>query len=708
MDNLLHERVFDEIRTRNHACSSGNARYPSDPNSFPGALAEPEVQGWRLNLVALSARYNLYFAATVDKIQVFIPRDVRNTISGLPDLVLDLPISQRALEVGGSLDPDLPHSVNNMKIGDLGNLEILLVACDDGDVIAYYTHMLDREVQLLKAQQHATPPVSTIRTQITVFALACQNPPKYRDPNDDFESSINPLDSESELEDSCEEATADHIEATVRHRQGWLISDRLGCGRFYSNVKVQIQLPPEGHNIPSVDFTSDERGDVHMVLAADVNGNLWAFDLFGASISVLPSMKNEIVQGPGDINHMGWGVVAIPRSMIKNVQLPHEALGLWDLKAAWKFMCNLKPFHSAFDITSSVKEVRHSSQLHPNQPISLKTALPYYRTLRLSIPQLEHTYSDSDGLDGVPFNGAKAFKSYRDKCLALLRPDNPAFWSGEIWSRETKALLDSVPFLNHPKLSEKVSHLYWEWEMLRLDSEYPVRFLKQFLSISAPFRNEIKLKTWDEVEQLYQKKLKDPFLGKNAPLAIEDSRSVSRDHCAILMCHRYDISLLPPLAAAMPQTICHNLLKQDMPLHVRQHLTHYDRLCMQALIPELSIIVVATQAGRAALLTPTRMPAVMSSRGEVITMRVELILPLKKDEDSHRPVAPLMGMAVAPVWDGGRGRVVEGEEWREGRKSVRARAWRLFLHYMDHTILSYELFRAEGEEEGGAEELVVL
>jgi hypothetical protein len=34
-----------------------------------------------------------------------------------------------------------------MKVGKLGDFEILLIACDDGDLIAFYTRLLEREVE---------------------------------------------------------------------------------------------------------------------------------------------------------------------------------------------------------------------------------------------------------------------------------------------------------------------------------------------------------------------------------------------------------------------------------------------------------------------------------------------------------------------------------------------------------------------------------
>lgn len=50
-----------------------------------------------------------------------------------------------------------------------------------------------------------------------------------------------------------------------------LLSVSMGYGL---NVKIRALLPPGGHNIPSLDFTSDEKGDAYSVLATDINGHL--------------------------------------------------------------------------------------------------------------------------------------------------------------------------------------------------------------------------------------------------------------------------------------------------------------------------------------------------------------------------------------------------------------------------------------------------
>jgi len=51
--------------------------------------------------------------------------------------------------MGGFIDETFPHSVNHLKLGKLGDFEVLLMACDDGDVIAYYTHRKDDRAPIL-------------------------------------------------------------------------------------------------------------------------------------------------------------------------------------------------------------------------------------------------------------------------------------------------------------------------------------------------------------------------------------------------------------------------------------------------------------------------------------------------------------------------------------------------------------------------------
>ena len=84
---------------------------------------------------ALSQYRNLLFVAYVDKVHVYTPSYPEQTITTKPKVVIDLPRSKRGLK--GYLDPGRPHAVNHLIVGDLGDEEVVVVACDDGDVISY-------------------------------------------------------------------------------------------------------------------------------------------------------------------------------------------------------------------------------------------------------------------------------------------------------------------------------------------------------------------------------------------------------------------------------------------------------------------------------------------------------------------------------------------------------------------------------------------
>ena len=64
---------------------------------------------------------------------------------GKPGLILKLPASRPELE--GYIDQRHPHGINHLIIEKLGHKEILVAACDDGDVVAYYIKDVQREIE---------------------------------------------------------------------------------------------------------------------------------------------------------------------------------------------------------------------------------------------------------------------------------------------------------------------------------------------------------------------------------------------------------------------------------------------------------------------------------------------------------------------------------------------------------------------------------
>lgn len=60
-------------------------------------------------------------------------------------MIIKLPVSQLGLR--GYIDPSCPHAANFLLIDDLGDEEVLAIACDDGDVLLYHTRNVANKIK---------------------------------------------------------------------------------------------------------------------------------------------------------------------------------------------------------------------------------------------------------------------------------------------------------------------------------------------------------------------------------------------------------------------------------------------------------------------------------------------------------------------------------------------------------------------------------
>jgi len=104
-----------------------------------------ELRSWRCNLTALSHVYNLYFVAYNDTVHVHQPHFPDQNLSTTPALIIKPPVSRPGLP--HYLDPQTPHSINRLQADYLGHKEILLLCCDDGDVIGYSVSHIHRALE---------------------------------------------------------------------------------------------------------------------------------------------------------------------------------------------------------------------------------------------------------------------------------------------------------------------------------------------------------------------------------------------------------------------------------------------------------------------------------------------------------------------------------------------------------------------------------
>lgn len=109
----------------------------------------PRVARVRMNLTALSQHYDLYFVAYRGHIYVYRLNRGCKVALGDPAAIIDPKDSETpmAKHVGGHINPTMPQVISHMVVGELGDEEILLVARDNGDVAAWYTHTIARYIE---------------------------------------------------------------------------------------------------------------------------------------------------------------------------------------------------------------------------------------------------------------------------------------------------------------------------------------------------------------------------------------------------------------------------------------------------------------------------------------------------------------------------------------------------------------------------------
>ena len=235
------------------------------------------------------SRPQLYFAAYRDKIYVYRPRAGPEILKQQPELVLQPAASFLARHVAGQIDRRKPHQVDHLIVGNLGDSEILLMCYDDGDVIAYYTHLIAKYVLNCASsprRRPSVPPripkpffhesvgvsawglaihsrsrliaVSSNMHEVTVFSFALRSaerrPGKAYLPGGDRSPRTNAGLTAMELEE--------HLRSRDRY---W---------------RIVLPLSEIGNNVPNISFWDDERGEAEKVAAVDINGYCWLLDIW--------------------------------------------------------------------------------------------------------------------------------------------------------------------------------------------------------------------------------------------------------------------------------------------------------------------------------------------------------------------------------------------------------------------------------------------
>ena len=598
------------------------------------------------------------------------PQFPEQTLPPTLELVFHLPVS--GARVRGEIDVAHPHTINQIVVGDLGNEELLVCVCDDGDVVAYATRTLAtfiedeqtrgssglNEYGKIKPLLHRNVgrsawgiaihkagrliAVSANSKIVTIFAFALESKSSSDSISEDDDNN-GPSSFTTPYLGPLEWKKRPHLGIIPRNVTEECLPAQRSAGNF------EITLCGHCANVPNIAFCNTEDDPTgRYLVSTDIDGVTFTWDLW---------QGRGVAKSKTTPSSRGWGVLCLD---LRSFRLTEGALETYG--------CEPKQHRGDYDISASRSYVKGANNWNPvaaglsSAPVALLPFGMVYETeLQAGFPEDsddddwvdgEVEENDDLGMDLPQYSSLQAFDSNLLPGTASINSIYNGPPQESVSAIETTIEMQTSPPAGRRRTAEGNTG------DLSLNASYP--------PISLPF--------------------------------------------SIIQTSASDIIFR---SSALPTSILlRHPLRQNIPPSLHS-LIHFDRLNMITQVPELGLVLVASQIGRVALLTLTRM------RGtKHLAFRLDCILPSKGQEArGERPMVPLLGMAVGPIQ--GRECKVEsgsngGSPDRRGDEAWRAiegsRRYRLMLYYFDHTVLSYELSRRSGKERSGqgGDELLVF
>ena len=622
---------------------------------------------------ALSQEHNLYFVAHGPDIYVYEPEFPEQTLHAP---VLIVPSQPSSPDLRGYIDRDEPHAINYLIVQKLGKDEVIANVRDDGDVEVFLVrHIVHAIATLVNRHDISKDPVADNvkplflrNVGISAWGLAIHT-----------EARIIAVSSNRHEVTIFRFGLVDEFDDIQTPRKQAKSTDdghpsRWDEGRREDNVDsrperktdVTRQVLNGEANIPHIAFcnTGDDP-DGRWLLTTDISGVCRAIDLHNFALVQAFRFGPSFIApngGPYDRMNAGWGIMFLDtRSFMSQGSIP-DALGMEDSE----MLPDAKSDTRLWDLS---KTLRHL----PDNSTAFKAAKP----------KVSHDATPPSATEGSSNVSSPQLSGTADNVLAV-----------DLSSDDDENLDDTGVLLEPSMLSPT--------EASTLDN-------------SQEEENEHDVELWSDLDDSEGENTED-FISQsayygggricgNTPHFVRQSNLCEDLPCPVLHTSIRNVYLLQPSKQRLspdqpfmpPMVGMAAPLKQSIQIEYRA-LNMFDRLSMHAYIPALGVVVLASQKGRAIVLSLARVPQSMEypegidpSLGQktVYTLRAECILPFESQEKAgQRPFSPLHGIAVGPV------------QGTENSKIGDKTRWRLMMMYQDYSILSYELQRTQGAELG--------
>lgn len=677
---------------------------------FSQRTDRPEVKAWRCELTALSRIYNIFFLACNDTIHVYRPSFPDQNLSSEPQLVLCLPVSP---QTGSGIDPQDPHSVTRILVDYLGCDEILLVACDDGDVVGYRIDEIQRSLISQTPSTEGSPrslsEEETVRHFLhrnvgaSAWGLAVHRAARIIAISANTHRITVLAFALSEPLQPCSECPLDTVESESIGN----FSAHAEKYRYSRKEDLTFELWCET-NIPAVSFnnTGDDPSG-HWLISCSIDGATTVWDLhtpaapyavfrFGFCASALnPSSAPRLGPGQcacidsGNVPHGVWGALPLDtRSAYEITVQELDSLQPSIIEPCFKIFSrqgkqftNGRPKRTVFekspnrflpddadsddvmvlDDDSEVGSSTSGAEKGPAEVLQLDT----------EASAEEVNQSRGVGFAAIVAETITTSHTHQASSNSTLPSDStigtgsPQSVTGPPWSQIAAAAEIELMLDDTDMSDENGSDL----ESVN-DEEYWPHLLAG---------HTLERRAYCEIST------RVPILDRPFATPIRPCLIVTKEEIYLIE------RPCPPSRLHPPDSI----ITMRRPLHPGNsdpYLAPYDRLCYLSQIPELGIFIVASPIGRAAVFSLYYTKQTSKSE-PAYGFNLEYLLPFDPNDDTELinvPNARLLGIAVSPV-QGMSDTPKDPDVVNHRQKASHSRRWRLMMYYTDHTVLGFEL-----------------
>jgi hypothetical protein len=663
----------------------------------------------------------------------------------------------------GYLDPRHPHSINNLIVELFGTEEVIAVVRDDGDVDAFLTRHIVQAIErrnepgsTIGIQGDEIRPFFQSNVGISAWGLAIHSEARILATSSNAHE-VRVFKFGLLKTDDVE------LSPTGHHHSSSDARSQSSNGKAQQQQQQQQQRDTDvthhvlngQTNIPYISFcnTGDDP-EARWLLTTDISGVCRVMDLhslepvqafrFGRSFATAQS-------GGFDRLNAGWAIMFLDRRSFRVEHDGSSALGVEDCDG---LMPKLHRNGEVWDLSNTTRKLEEFSEpfmSHPPQtgPRDDGATQPQTQGLNLDVDDddsMESADSSDDGgadvdieidmedvLDGLDGDELRDEELHDDGLSddglsdgdlhddALnedelngdeLNRDGAGGIEVEVHEATTRRVVDVDDEMEYRSAEEDGSDSDESMpEASRTADPEPEEPIGQILIDDANDPDEEGTEDTISYTSFYSG---ESIVGNDPRFVHPERHLCDGVPCPILHASVRNVYLLqppkqkhllpdngPPDSATAfhpPMLGLANPLKQ--PIHQNfSHLRMFERLNMNASIPSLGVVIVASQKGRALILSLTKMtpstkfpPSLKDfscQNKSVYGMKVEAILPFAEQErQNQRSGYPLHGIAASPL------------QGSEGKRSGR---WRLMMMYQDHSILSYELSRRNAARDSGVD-----